>query len=118
MEYRACYWISDDGQAEVVLTTPEQATLLADDLLAAARREAEDTGLTIDGGTLKIGDWSETVYDVELADAAAALGRRGGQSTSERKAAASRANGQRGGRPRGRQQNTVARPCRSVSPAS
>ena len=36
----------------------------------------------------------------DLSAAAAALGRKGGQSTSERKAAASRENGKRGGRPR------------------
>lgn len=35
----------------------------------------------------------------ELSSAAAALGRKGGQSTSDAKAAAARANGKRGGRP-------------------
>lgn len=37
---------------------------------------------------------------IDLSAAAAALGRKGGQSTSEAKQAASRANGKRGGRPR------------------
>lgn len=37
---------------------------------------------------------------IDLSTAAAALGRKGGQSTSEAKQAASRANGRRGGRPR------------------
>lgn len=37
---------------------------------------------------------------LDISAAAAALGRKGGQSTSERKAAAARANGKRGGRPR------------------
>lgn len=37
---------------------------------------------------------------IDLSTAAAALGRKGGQSTSEAKQAASRANGKRGGRPR------------------
>jgi hypothetical protein len=36
----------------------------------------------------------------QISEAAAALGRKGGSVKSERKAAASRANGKKGGRPR------------------
>lgn len=42
----------------------------------------------------------EAVYTVHEENAAAQLGRKGGQSTSAAKRAASRANGRKGGRPR------------------
>ncbi len=38
--------------------------------------------------------------EIELDKAAAAMGRKGGSATSERKTASSRANGRRGGRPK------------------
>ncbi len=57
--YRAAYWISDDEQAEVVLTGPEQADLPGADLLAAARAEAAKTGTDLSTGELRIGEWRE-----------------------------------------------------------
>jgi len=110
MEYRACYWTSADGQAEVVLTSPEQAGLPDDDLRAAAIREAEHSGLVgleehqvsreaLEDG-LAIGPWTEAAERDIISRAARTLGRRGGLSTSARKIAAARVNGRKGGRPR------------------
>ena len=53
--YRAAVWTSDDGQSEVDLTTPEQSSLSDDDLLAAGRARAEETGLK--GGAIAIAEW-------------------------------------------------------------
>ncbi len=60
------------------------------------QRQAQRFVKLVDGGMRT----DEAVHNVtEASNAAAALGRIGGSSTSKRKAAASRANGKRGGRP-------------------
>lgn len=51
---------------------------------------------------------NEEVAAEDRARAAALLGKRGGSVTSDRKAAASRANGQKGGRPKGSKNKTKA----------
>lgn len=55
--YRACYWLSDDRQAEVVLTLPDHAGLSDEDLYRLAREEAERGDLDLTTGTLEIGEW-------------------------------------------------------------
>lgn len=57
--YRAAYWLSDDGQAEVRLTSPDDAGLADEDLLAEARAEAARTGTDLATGSLVVGDWTE-----------------------------------------------------------
>ena len=57
MGYRAGYWISGDGQAEMVLTTEDQAGLDDAELMTAATAEAEREGCYITTGRLVIGDW-------------------------------------------------------------
>lgn len=57
--YRAAYWISEDKQSSVVLTTEDQAELPEAELLAAAQAEADSVGLEIGGGEIAIGDWAE-----------------------------------------------------------
>jgi len=57
--YRACYWISDDRQADLVLTGPEHAHLSDAELIAEATAEAERAGISLDGGELKIGEWRD-----------------------------------------------------------
>ncbi len=58
--YRAAYWISDDRQGEIVLTTAEQASLPDDDLLASARAEAQaHAPWALESGEIRIGDWTE-----------------------------------------------------------
>lgn len=59
MTYRAAIWTSADRQSEIVLTTPEDAELTTSELLAAAQREIESTGLQReDGDDLYVGEWS------------------------------------------------------------
>ena len=43
--YRACYYLSPDGQGEVVLTAPEEAEWPDDQLIERAVKEAYDTDL-------------------------------------------------------------------------
>ncbi len=57
MTYRAAYWTSDDGQADVRLTGPEQSTLPDSELLAAAYAEAERGDLDLSTGHIAIGEW-------------------------------------------------------------
>jgi hypothetical protein len=57
--YRAAYWLSADRQASVRLTTEEQAHLSDDDLIAAALAEAEEAGLEIGDGEIRVGEWRE-----------------------------------------------------------
>lgn len=72
MTYRACYWVSEDGQGEIRLTAAEDADLPDDSLMRLAIREAKDIGLTaaVDREPhqltpsqlregLRIGDWTE-----------------------------------------------------------
>ena len=56
--YRAAYWTDGKG-AEVVLTLPEHTHLSDDDLLAEARRYAEEQGLDLSYGEIVIGEWAE-----------------------------------------------------------
>lgn len=57
--YRAAYWISEDRQATVRLTTKEQATMPDENLMTDAQDEAESIGLEIGDGSIEIGDWTE-----------------------------------------------------------
>ncbi len=58
--YRAAYWISDDRQGELVLTSRDESGLTDDELLAAARAEAkEHAPWALESGTIKIGPWTE-----------------------------------------------------------
>ena len=56
--YRAAYWTDGKG-AEVVLTLPGHVHLSDDDLLAEARRYAEEVGLDLSYGEILIGEWTE-----------------------------------------------------------
>jgi hypothetical protein len=55
--YRACYWVANDRQSDVVLTCEAQANLPDEDLLAIARRNAHEIGLDLSTGELKVGEW-------------------------------------------------------------
>jgi hypothetical protein len=57
--YRACYWVSDDHQADVVLTCEYQADLPDEFLFALARRNASEVGMDLSTGSLVIGEWTE-----------------------------------------------------------
>jgi hypothetical protein len=75
--YRACYWVSPDGQASTVLTSPDDSSMSDDRLRAAAIFEAQSAGLVYEGervsdpereprihiddltAGLRIGDWKE-----------------------------------------------------------
>ena len=59
MRYRACYWISEDGQSEVVLTTPGAAKLSDEVLMSVARDEAARVGCDLTTGRLVIGAWND-----------------------------------------------------------
>lgn len=59
--YRAAYWLSADGQSEVVLTGREHASLDDDALEAEALAEARRAGLELEGGRIVIGTWRESV---------------------------------------------------------
>lgn len=58
MTYRAAYWTDGKG-AEVVLTLPEHAQLSDAELIAEARRYAEEVGLDLSYGEIVIGEWTE-----------------------------------------------------------
>jgi len=55
--FRACYWIADDRQSEILLTAPEHAALSDGDLEAEALAEAKRAQIDLDGGALEIGQW-------------------------------------------------------------
>jgi hypothetical protein len=57
--YRAAYWISDDEQAEEVLTSEAQAGLDDDALRAAAEAQAARVGLDLSTGEIRIGQWTD-----------------------------------------------------------
>ena len=57
--YRAAYWLSDDNQGSVRLTTRDQACLSDADLMDAAECEAAYMGFDLSGGNIVIGDWTE-----------------------------------------------------------
>jgi len=52
MTYRACYYTAPSCQGDIVLTTPEQASLSDEALIAAAVAEAERAGILGDSLTL------------------------------------------------------------------
>jgi len=66
--YRACYYLSADGQSETVLTGPEHANLSDNQLFAEAIAEAVRADIIGDGdgripanrleGGLRIGTWT------------------------------------------------------------
>jgi len=58
--YRAAYWTDGKG-AEVVLTLPEHAGLSDEELIAEAKRYAEEIGLDLSYGEIVIGEWTEQV---------------------------------------------------------
>ena len=84
-------WLENDANHELLVRTIVDITAGSDlpmDLLQATNLASE-----------AMGDIEKSRAD-ERKSAAAILGKFGGSMTSERKAAASRANGKRGGRPR------------------
>jgi len=54
---RACYWLSADRQAELLLTGPEHVEMTDSELEAEARAEAVRGDIDLAGGRLIIGDW-------------------------------------------------------------
>ena len=56
--YRAAYWTDGKG-AEVVLTLPEHSALSDEELIAEARRYAEEIGLDLSYGEIVIGEWTK-----------------------------------------------------------
>jgi hypothetical protein len=57
MQYRAAYWRSHETGVEEVLTTPKEASLPDDELLAVARAEAQRRRLDPKAGEIRIGMW-------------------------------------------------------------
>lgn len=57
--YRACYWISSNCQADVLLTCEDQSHMTDDELLKIALRNAGEVGLDLSTGSLVIGEWTE-----------------------------------------------------------
>ncbi|MHC4137898.1 MAG: hypothetical protein ACYS0K_23395 [Planctomycetota bacterium] len=58
MQYRAAYWASHTTRVEEVLTTPKEAKLPDDELLAIARAEAKRRKLDLKAGKIVIGTWT------------------------------------------------------------
>lgn len=58
MAYRACLFVSDDGQT-TALTCEAQASLPDTALHEIARRNAGEVGLDVSSGELKVGPWTE-----------------------------------------------------------
>lgn len=56
--YRAAYWTDGRG-AEIVLTLPEHEHMSDEELIAEARRYAEEQGLDLSYGTIVVGEWAE-----------------------------------------------------------
>ena len=56
--YRAAYWTDGKG-AEVVLTLPEHTHLSDEELIAEARRYAEEQDMNLSYGEIVIGEWTE-----------------------------------------------------------
>lgn len=57
--YRAAYWVSEDRQAEVVLTTESHAELPDHLLIAEAAKAANAVGVDLSTGEIVIGDWTD-----------------------------------------------------------
>jgi hypothetical protein len=78
--FRAAYWLSDDGQAELLLTGPDHADLPAEKLVDEARAEISRQGGTEDGGRIVVGMWTEVgmaaskIATVHVADDVTARG--------------------------------------------
>ena len=60
MEYRAAYWISEDRQNEMVLTTPESSLWPDKELKEEAIRWMKFIKFNPDGGKIEIGMWSDS----------------------------------------------------------
>lgn len=58
MQYRAGYWRSHETGVEEVLTTPKEAKLPDDELLAVAHAEAKRRRLDLNAGEIRIGTWT------------------------------------------------------------
>ena len=54
--YRAAIWTSEDGQADMIMTAPEDAYRTDSALLALGRIEATEQGL--DPDLVEIGEWT------------------------------------------------------------
>jgi hypothetical protein len=54
--------MSDDGQAELLLTGPEHADLPAEELVAEARAEMVRADGSEDGGRIVVGEWTDRGY--------------------------------------------------------
>ena len=57
--YRAAGWVADDKQSDVRLTREEHKNLADEQLITIAMKEAELVGITLEGGEILIGDWTE-----------------------------------------------------------
>lgn len=69
----------------------------AQELMTGPKRTLVRIGYDLEG--IRVALMSDSERDADYANAAAALGRIGGAKTSDAKAAAARANGEKGGRP-------------------
>lgn len=60
MIYRAAYWTDGRG-AEILLTLPEHSDMSDEELIAEARRYAEEAGLdfVFSYGEIVVGEWAE-----------------------------------------------------------
>lgn len=58
MIYRAAYWTDGKG-TEILLTLPEHSDMSDEELIAEARRYAEEQGLDLSYGEIVIGEWAE-----------------------------------------------------------
>lgn len=65
-EYRAAYYVSQDGQAETVLTLPEHASLSDSELKAEAIAEAKRADIVYEGARAPVEDGEPRVHIDDL----------------------------------------------------
>jgi hypothetical protein len=51
--------VADDKQADMALTCEAQSQMMDEELLEIARRNAQEVGMDLSDGELKIGEWTE-----------------------------------------------------------
>lgn len=55
---RAAYWVSNDGQSDILLTSEEQSDLPDEQLIDAAVALADDIDLSLTEGRIVIGEYT------------------------------------------------------------